>query len=151
MVGSSGLVSLESIKTTHLLLNPPIDLLVNLLVLVPVVVMGLAYFTVGQFINAFILKATTNATAIGAEDRHQLGCDWSLSGMLGILVTNMIAIICSLGLLIPWAQMRVMRYQLNRTWVDVSGGLNSVMAGQEEHVSSLGEEIGDVFDVDIGL
>ncbi|MGI9289764.1 MAG: YjgN family protein [Gammaproteobacteria bacterium] len=123
-----------------------------IMVLVPIIVMGLAYFTVGQFINAYILKATTNGTAIGAqEDGHRLGCDWNLSGMLGILVTNMIAIIFSLGLLIPWAQMRVMRFQLDRTWVDVNGDLNGVMAGQQEEVSSLGEEIGDVFDVDIGL
>lgn len=123
------------------------------LMLVPIVVMGLAYFTVGQFINAYVLKATTNGTRIGQDDAgsHVLSCEWNLPAMLGILVTNMIAIICSLGLLIPWAQMRVLRYQLDHTWVDAAGGFDSVMAVQQEEVSSIGEEIGDVFDVDIGL
>jgi uncharacterized membrane protein YjgN (DUF898 family) len=121
--------------------------------LIPFVVMGLAYYTVGQFTNAYILKVTTNSTHIGeaGDAGHRLGCDWSLAGMLGILVTNMIAIVCSLGMLIPWAHMRVLRYQLDHTWVDVGGGLDAVVAGQEQVVSSIGEEIGDVFDVDIGI
>ena len=82
---------------------------------------------------------------------HRLGCDWSLWMMLWIYLSNLVAILCSAGLLIPWAQMRAMRYQLNHTWVEVDGSLDEVMAGQEEEVSSLSEEIGDVFDVDIGL
>jgi uncharacterized membrane protein YjgN (DUF898 family) len=124
-----------------------------IMVVIPIVVMGVAYYTVGQFVNAYVLKVTTNSTHIGeaGDAGHRLGCDWSLAGMLGILVTNMIAIVCSLGMLIPWAHMRVLRYQLDHTWVDVNGGLGAVMAVQEQAVSSIGEEIGDVFDVDIGL
>jgi len=80
-----------------------------------------------------------------------LGCDWSLPMMLWIYVTNMVAIGLSVGLLIPWAQMRILKYQLDRTWLEVAGELDAVIAGQPQTVSSLGEEIGDVFDVDIGL
>jgi uncharacterized membrane protein YjgN (DUF898 family) len=116
---------------------------------------GLLYYVVLQFIKAYVLRATTNNTWIGKQEddvvAHKLGCDWSLSGMLGIYLTNIIAIALSLGLLIPWAQMRILRYQLNHTWVDLSGSLDDVVAGQIDAVSSLGEEIGDVFDVDIGL
>ncbi len=124
-------------------------------VLLPVALLLLLYYVVGQFINAYVLRATTNNTWIVNEEEdvvgHKLGCDWSLSGMLGIYLTNIIAISLSLGLLIPWAQMRILRYQLNHTWVDLSGSLDDVVAGQIDAVSSLGEEIGDVFDVDIGL
>jgi uncharacterized membrane protein YjgN (DUF898 family) len=121
--------------------------------IIPIIISALAYFTVIQFVNAYVLKTTTNSTHLGSagESGHRLGCDWSLPRMLVILVTNMLAIVCSLGLLIPWAHMRVMRYQLDHTWVDVSGGLDAVMAGEEQKVSSIGEEIGDVFDLDIGL
>ena len=114
----------------------------------------LLYYVVGQFINAYILRLTTNGTHIAAQDAksaHSLGCDWTLTGMLGIYLSNAVAIALSLGLLVPWAKMRILRYQLNNTWLDVAGTLDDVIAGQGDDVSSIGEEIGDVFDVDIGL
>jgi uncharacterized membrane protein YjgN (DUF898 family) len=131
----------------------------KLKVAIPFLMFGLLYYVVLQFIKAYILHATTNGATIGEQagkqapdaEVHQLGCDWSMLGMLSIYLTNIVAIALSLGLLVPWAQMRIFRYQLNHTWVDVSGGLDNVVAGQLTEVSSLGEEIGDVFDVDIGL
>ena len=121
----------------------------------PVLIPAFLYFVVLQFVKAYILRVTTNGTSIGggaeANEVHKLGCDWSLARMLGIYLTNIIAIALSFGLLVPWAQMRILRYQLNHTWVDVSGSLDDVLAGQLSEVSSIGEEIGDVFDVDIGL
>lgn len=124
-----------------------------ILLLLPALLVGLFYFVVGQFVKAYILQLVTKGASIGDENGRtaQLGCDWSLAGILGIYVSNIIAIVLSFGLLIPWAQMRILRYQLNQTWLDVPAGLASVMAGVDQHVSSVGEEIGDVFDVDIGL
>ncbi len=113
------------------------------------------YFLVGKFIAALILRTTMNHTSIVSADgqqQHQLGCDWSLAGMLWIYAGNLVAIVFSLGLLTPWAQMRVLRYQFAHTWLDVRGDIAEVVAEQSAaRVSSLGEEIGDVFDVDIGL
>jgi uncharacterized membrane protein YjgN (DUF898 family) len=121
----------------------------------PLLIFGLLYYVVLQFVKAYLLRVTTNGTSIGkpasADEAHQLGCDWSMTGMLGIYLSNIVAIALSLGLLVPWAQMRILRYQLNHTWVDVAGSLDDAVAGQLNEVSALGEEIGDVFDVDIGL
>ena len=124
-----------------------------IVMLLPALLIGLFYFVVGQFVKAYILQLVTKGTSVGNElgQTAQLGCDWSLAGILGIYVSNIIAIVFSFGLLIPWAQMRILRYQLNQTWLDVPAGLDSVMAGLDRQVSSIGEEIGDVFDVDIGL
>jgi len=125
-----------------------------IVVLLPILTVMLLYYVVGQFVNAYVLRLTTNGTRIGAGGsarQHELGCDWTLVGMLGVYLTNAIAIALSLGLLVPWARMRILRYQLNHTWLDVSETLDAAIAGQDTDVSSLGEEIGDVFDVDIGL
>jgi len=107
------------------------------------------------FLSAAVLKATINASGVGGEGAarppYRLGCDWSLNTVLFIYVTNAAAIVLSAGLLIPWAQMRVLRYQLNRTWVDTAQSLETVAAAEAEEVSAIGEELGDVFDVDIGL
>jgi uncharacterized membrane protein YjgN (DUF898 family) len=122
--------------------------------LLPVFLGVLFYYVVAKYVAAIILRITTNHTSIddlAGKQNHRLGCDWSMPGMLWIYVTNLIAIALSIGLLTPWAQMRILKYQLDNTWVDVSGGIDAVVAVQSQSVSSLGEEIGDVFDVDIGL
>jgi len=123
-------------------------------VLVPAVLALTFYYVVAKFVNAFVLRSTSNGTVIGGANTPvsgQLNCDWSLAGMLGIYLTNIIAIVVSLGLLVPWAQMRILRYQLNATWLELNGSLDSVIAQQAQQVSSVGEELGDVFDVDIGI
>ena len=100
------------------------------------------------------MRATVDASGVSAGDdgsEHKLGNDWSLNRVLFIYVTNFVAIVCSLGLLIPWAQMRELRYLMANTWVDVHGDLDDVLARQEDEVSALGDEIGEVFDVDLGL
>jgi uncharacterized membrane protein YjgN (DUF898 family) len=122
--------------------------------LLPVFLGVLFYYVVAKYVAAIIFRITTNHTSIdylAGKQNHRLGCDWSMPGMLWIYVTNLIAIGLSIGLLTPWAQMRILKYQLDNTWVDVSGGIDAVVAVQSQSVSSLGEEIGDVFDVDIGL
>lgn len=127
----------------------------QMLSLVPLLLGFLCYFVIAKYIAALVLRITINHTSLGnsvsGQQDHRLGSDWSLPMMLWIYVTNMIAIGLSVGLLIPWAQMRILKYQLDRTWLEVSGELDAVVAGQPQSVSSLGEEIGDVFDVDIGL
>ena len=65
--------------------------------------------------------------------------------------SNACAVLCSLGLLIPWARVRMARYTAARTMLIVSGDLDQVAqtAGQEE--SALGDTGADVFDVEIGF
>ena len=112
------------------------------------------YFVVGKFLVAYTLRITTDNTTIGEQGTgaaHRLGCDWSMAGMLWIYVSNMLAILVSVGLLIPWAQMRILRYQLNHTWLESNASLEDVLAEQTQKISSLGEEIGEVFDIEIGL
>lgn len=124
--------------------------------LAPVLLTLVLYYVVAKFVMALTLRTTTNHTIIESEDSSsavscRLGCDWSLPGMLWIYLTNLIALIVSLGLLTPWAQIRILQYQLRHTWVDIAGNLDEIVAAQGQQVSSIGEEIGDVFDVDIGL
>lgn len=120
--------------------------------LLPAVLLLAGYYVVGKFLSAATLRATVKATRVGdANETHELGCDWSLNSLLFIYLSNFVVMVCSLGLLTPWAQMRELRYLVDNMWVDVHGDLDGVVARQAEDVSSLGEEIGGVFDVDIGL
>lgn len=112
------------------------------------------YFVAVKFSAALLLRITTNNTTVGGGAggvRHILGADWSLAGMLWIYLSNLVMLILSLGLLTPWAQIRILKYQLQHTWIELAADLDEVIAVETKSVSSLGEEIGDVFDIDIGF
>jgi uncharacterized membrane protein YjgN (DUF898 family) len=125
------------------------------LAILPVFLAIAFYFVAVKFAAALLLRITTNNTTIGgagdSAERHSLGSDWSLPVMLWIYLSNLVVLILSLGLLTPWAQVRILKYQLDHTWVDLAADIDEVVAVESGPVSSVGEEIGDLFDIDIGL
>ena len=75
----------------------------------------------------------------------------SIPSMIWIYLSNGIAIVFSLGLLIPWASIRTVRYRLSNLLVSSSDVLESVVASEQENVGAAGEEIIGFFDFDVGL
>jgi uncharacterized membrane protein YjgN (DUF898 family) len=71
--------------------------------------------------------------------------------MWWLYLSNGVAIIASLGLLVPWAVVRMLRYRASRLnpilegeWTVFSGGANATVA-------AAGAEAGDIFDLDFSL
>lgn len=71
--------------------------------------------------------------------------------MAWVSLTNLLAVIFSLGLATPWAKVRMARLILENTQVDTSLGLDEYVTQKQKEQSALGEQIGDAFDVDVGL
>lgn len=84
-------------------------------------------------------------------DGHQLQSALKVWYMLYLYITNTIAIALSLGLLIPWARIRTARYRASVTSVQTDGDFDHFIAAQIENQSALGEEMGEVFDMDLGM
>ena len=68
-----------------------------------------------------------------------------------IYLTNWLMIAFTLGLAMPWAKVRLANYRAKHLVVIVDGSLDNFVAAEEQNVGSLGEEIGEAFDMDIGL
>ena len=68
-----------------------------------------------------------------------------------IYFTNGLMILLTLGLAIPWAKVRLARYRAECLSLKADGSLDHFIAAEDKRSSALGEEIGEVFDVDIGL
>ena len=68
-----------------------------------------------------------------------------------LYASNLIVISISFGLMIPWAKIRLARYRASKLLLVPAGNLDSFMQMQRQKVSALGEEMGDVFDLDIGI
>jgi uncharacterized membrane protein YjgN (DUF898 family) len=75
----------------------------------------------------------------------------SVSYMLYLYVTNTLGIICSFGLLIPWSMIRTMRYRVSQLTLLTDESLDKFLADQQTQLNALGEEFGEVFDIEIGI
>ena len=71
--------------------------------------------------------------------------------MVFILLTNAVAIAVSLGLLIPWAKIRLARYRAENMTVHLADDWREYIAATDSQGSALGEEIGDAFDVAVDV
>lgn len=71
--------------------------------------------------------------------------------MIWLYLSNIVAIICSFGLLTPWATIRVTRYRLQNLMLVTSSALDSFVTDTQKRVNAMGEEIGEMFDFDIAL
>ncbi len=83
-----------------------------------------------------------------------IGFDLKLEVMrvVWIQITNIMAIIVSLGLLIPWAKVRMLRYQLSRfSMYAPLQELDTFIASEREKLTATGGEFGEALDLDLGL
>lgn len=71
--------------------------------------------------------------------------------LLWIFFSNLIAIIFSFGLLIPWAKIRLARYRLGKLSMLAVTSLAGFVKQEQEKAGATGNEIGELFDIDIGL
>jgi uncharacterized membrane protein YjgN (DUF898 family) len=144
-----GGVLAASILATAVMLLPPLGLDsddLHPLVLFPL--MGVAYMFGFAIMNARINNAAFGNTHIGP---HRLRCNLKASRLFWLYLSGAAAALVSLGMLIPWAKVRLMRYQLDSLQLYVSRDLEQFVAAQQSQVAATGQEIGDLLDVDFGL
>lgn len=117
-----------------------------------IVLLYLVFGCLYAFILAFIKARTYNLiyqkTMVG---NHKLRAKMKATDLTVLYVTNTLGIALTLGLFIPWAKVRTARFLANNTALQVFGDLSSFVATQTEYQSAIGEQIGEVFDLDIAL
>lgn len=68
-----------------------------------------------------------------------------------VSITNLLVIMLTVGLATPWAAVRMARLYMENTQTDTSIGFDSYITQKQKEQSSLGEQIGDAFDVEVGV
>lgn len=105
-----------------------------------------------MILYGYVYTATTNLVFNNtALDGHRFTSSLKVARICWLYLVNSVAIILSFGLLIPWAAVRMARYRVSCLALQPQGDLNRFLAAEGEQVRAIGEEIGDVFDIDIGL
>jgi len=81
---------------------------------------------------------------------NRLQTDVTITGLFAIVLPNTIFTIMTLGLYYPWAAVRVARYMQEHLWVEAVD-LDGFVAAQRDQENALGDEIGEAFDLGIGI
>ncbi len=106
------------------------------------------YVLAFAFVQANIGNLVWNHTQLGPLRFHST---LTGAGMSKLYLSNALGIMVSLGLLIPWAVMRTLKYRADNMRVRVEGDLARLKGGGASAVQAAGAELGEVFDVDLSL
>jgi uncharacterized membrane protein YjgN (DUF898 family) len=89
-----------------------------------------------------------NRTKLG---EHQFKSEIRVGRMTFIVLTNLIGIVLTLGLFIPFAQIRAMKYRIESMTLIPDGSLDNFIATTQAQASATGEAAADLLDFDLSL
>lgn len=84
-------------------------------------------------------------------ERHRFHSEMKWGRMTFITLTNLLGIILTLGLYIPFAQVRALKYRIESTSLLVQGDLDDFVADSEQKVGAAGEGMADLLDFDLSM
>ncbi|MNR77760.1 Inner membrane protein YjgN [compost metagenome] len=84
-------------------------------------------------------------------NQHRFLSDMKWTRMAFITITNILGIICTLGLFLPFAQIRAMKYRVECMALLPDGSLETFIAASKQEVAATGEGVADLLDFDLSL
>lgn len=118
-------------------------------VLLPFVILPVMYIVVTVYARTALANLSWNSTQLGSG---RFRSSLSTQRMTVLFVTNALAIFCSLGLLVPWATVRMARYRFECLKLETADTLDDVLAAAGSNaIGAAGEEIGDLFDMPVEI
>lgn len=117
--------------------------------LVPIVLFYVAALAIMPLVTAWTQNAAWSATRL---EEVAFESDARAARLIGITLSNLLMVVLSLGLLIPFALMRSMKYRIESIQVlDADALARFVSDGKDAQVGATGEGAVDVMDLDFGL
>lgn len=104
------------------------------------------------YIFAYVTTRTSNLLYNSAIlGPHGFAADMATGKFAGIVFTNTLAMVLTLGIFYPWAMVRTLRYKLEHLTLLARGSIDEFVADQEKKIGALGDEFSDFMDFDFGL
>ena len=121
----------------------------------------LAYFVAFAYIKTRVFNKVWSNTELNRPSARHMSTpivplmsfkgDLEVKPMFIIYFTNTLAIVLSMGLLIPWAKIRLAKYRIENLHASSLANLKVITAKQRENIGTIGSEMGDILDIDIGM
>ena len=106
------------------------------------------YLTFAVYLETALANLTWNATRIG---NNRFNSSLRVAAIVWIRLSSVLAIFFTLGLMIPWAAIRMARYRFEHLEFVAVDDLAAFRAAPGEEIGPAGEEIGDIFGIDVAL
>jgi uncharacterized membrane protein YjgN (DUF898 family) len=115
------------------------------------------FFTIGLLISILLAHAYIvarmqnllwNHTQLG---QHSFFANLKARELLGVMLGNLVLIVLTLGLYKPFADIRMARYRLEHIRLLPDGDIEQFVVGVQSRASAVGQEVADIFDMDIAL
>jgi uncharacterized membrane protein YjgN (DUF898 family) len=104
--------------------------------------------SIGPAFHALITNLIWNNTRLG---EHRIECSMSPLKLMWITASNFVLVVPTLGLFIPWAVVRLAKFQLESVRLLPASDLQEFVAAEPEKLGAVGEEAATAFDFDISL
>ena len=108
----------------------------------------IALLPLATIYGAFVRNAIYAGTTL--EGGHRFESTISPIRLIWIAISNAIAIVVSIGMLLPWARIRVARYLCANTWITPAGSLDRFVDDAEDWQSAYGDAYMDIDGADAG-
>jgi uncharacterized membrane protein YjgN (DUF898 family) len=115
---------------------------------------GMGTYLLGGAVALGYVNSTTANYLFGATRLRGAGAFRSrltVGGLTRIYLGNLLAIAITCGLAVPWAAVRIARYRAEHLALEVDGDIDRLTAADGRDVAATGEEMGELFGVDLSL
>ncbi|WP_158637108.1 DUF898 family protein [Arenimonas daejeonensis] len=117
-------------------------------ILVPVMLVYLGFLALPVFLRTRYTNLMWEFTRLGA---HRFESTLRARDVIWIYFSNGVLIVLSVGLMVPWAMIRLARYRAEHFTVLVQGDLDSFIAESERTEGATSAELVDALDMDVDL
>ena len=127
---------------------PEADVYAGMAAIVTIVITMAFYLLIGIYIQTRTANLVLCNTSL---EEHKLVSTLRVRNMFFIHLTNILAAVLSLGLLIPWCKIRLASYRLKNLSLMAQGDIDGFIANEQNNVKATAGEFADAFDVDMGF
>lgn len=113
-------------------------------IIAAVVVFYLGVFAISVFLRVRYANMIWNNTRVG---EHRFESDLRARAMMWLYFSNLVAILFTVGLAVPWAMVRLARYRAEHFTFVASGSIDDFVADAERQHDATGAELVDALDV----
>jgi uncharacterized membrane protein YjgN (DUF898 family) len=103
---------------------------------------------IGPLFHALLTNLIWSNTRL---ENHRIECRMSPWMLMWIGASNFVLVVLTVGLFIPWASVRLTKYQVECIRLLPTSDLQEFVAAEPERVGAIGEEVATAFDFDIAL
>lgn len=128
--------------------DPDAELFFGAIVVMLIPILAI-YSVAGIFYRIGVRNVVMNATLL--DGRHGLFSDLSRLRYLWIVVSNLLLVLVTFGLMRPWAAVRERRYMVEHSGIAIDGDIGEVMSAIESSGSAVSAEYLDMEGFDFGF